>query len=112
MAGCEIAQLVVQAMLSFFIMIGEGNSTSSKVTLCYAIIFCMLIILVTYVVESGIQAVCYVCLKARDADLREKWMLNNQEDEESSHHSESINGSMKDAKSDKSNKSKVDEGEP
>ena len=57
-------------MLSFFIMIGEGNSTSSKVTLCFIIVICMALLLLTYVVESSIQLVCFVCYKARDADLR------------------------------------------
>ena len=83
-------------------MIGEGYSTSSKVSLCYAIIIGIALILTAYLVESSVQVICFICSKGRDADLREKWMLNNQEDEESSHHSESIEGSMKDAKSDKS----------
>ena len=57
-------------MLSFFIMIGEGNATNEKVTLCYVIIIFMVLILCTYLVESVMQVVCYICLKARDADLR------------------------------------------
>ena len=38
----------MQGCLSFFIMIGEGYSTESKVTLCWAIIIGMVLILVAY----------------------------------------------------------------
>ena len=76
-------------------MIGEGYSTNSKVKLCFVVVIGLLLILVAYFVESIMQIVCYICLKARDVDLKENWITNLQEDEESSHHSESINGSMK-----------------
>jgi hypothetical protein len=98
LVGCEVAQLLVQGMLSFFIMIGEGYSTDSKVTLCTVIVVGILLILLAYLFEAALQLVCFIALKCKGIELRESWVLNQQEEEESSHHSESINGSMKDAK--------------
>ena len=79
LAGCEIAQLLVQGCLSFFIMIGEGYSTDSKVLLCWVIVIFIVLLLLAYVVEASMQLVCYICLK-REKDLKENWILNGQEE--------------------------------
>jgi hypothetical protein len=96
LAGCELGQLVLQACLSFFIMIGEGNSTDAKTSICSFILIGTVILLFVYLAEAAMQLVCYSWLKCKGIELRENWVLNQQEEEETSHHSESINPSMKD----------------
>jgi hypothetical protein len=88
----------LQIALSFFIIIGEGNSTQGKLTLCSLIIAIIVIILLLYLLEAVSQLVFYVNAKVKEVDLREGWgwAMNATADDEESHHSESINGSMKD----------------
>lgn len=87
LAGCEVGQLLLQCCLSFFIMVGEGNATHAKVALCSFIAIGFLLLLLAYLAEAGFELVCYLWLHCRATDLRENWVLNQQEEEESSHHS-------------------------
>jgi len=70
LAGCEIAQLVAQVLISFFIIIGEGNHTSSKLTLCKIIIALIVIIMFCYLIEAGTQLFFYFYLKHKGVELR------------------------------------------
>lgn len=41
-------------------MIGEGNATSAKVTLCSVIVIAIILILTAYVLEAIMQLVCFI----------------------------------------------------
>lgn len=77
LALLELLQLFVMIALCFFIIIGEGNSTSSKLTLCSIIIYLIVIILVLYLLEAVSQLVFWIYFKTKGEDLRVDWTLNS-----------------------------------
>lgn len=46
-------------------MIGEGNSTSAKVTLCYIIIIAIILILFAYTAEAVMQLICFIYFQCK-----------------------------------------------
>lgn len=80
-------QLLGMGCLSFFIMLGEGNSTSTKELLCWVITGLMITVLALYLLHAMMEFVIYAYQARKKVDLRENWVLNQREDSTDSHHS-------------------------
>lgn len=78
-------------------MIGEGNQTMAKVTLCWIIVGSAIATLGLYILYTSFEIFILIYNWIKKAEFRENWALNRQEDEIESHHSESATQTMKDA---------------
>ncbi len=89
-------QLFTLVCVSFFIMIGEGNQTSGKVTLAWIIVGSAVATLAAYTLYTSFEIFIMIYNWAKNTEFRENWALNRQEDEIESHHSESATQTVKD----------------
>jgi hypothetical protein len=59
-------------------MIGEGNQTQGKVTLCWIIIGSIVSILGLYILYAIFELFIIIYNWAKNTEFRENWILNNQ----------------------------------
>jgi hypothetical protein len=70
LATGEMLQLFTLVCLSFFIMIGEGNQTENKVTLCWIIIGSAVSILVIYILHACFEVFILIYNWAKNTEIR------------------------------------------
>lgn len=76
LASTELLQLFTLVCLSFFIMIGEGNQTTPKISLCWIIIISAILLLSLYLVHACFRIFIAIYNWKTKTDFCEGWALN------------------------------------